>query len=148
MRDPALLTDLYELTMLQAYWRESMHEEAVFSLFVRRLPPERNFLLACGLDDALRYLETLCFTPESLAFLASRPEFRREFVAWLADFRFTGHVRAVREGTVIFANEPILEVVAPLPQAQLAESYLLNQINLQTTLASKAVRVLLIWLSR
>jgi len=139
----ALLTDLYELKMLQAYWREELLDDAVFSLFVRRLPPERNFLLACGLDDALRYLETARFTPETLDYLAGRPEFRADFLDWLAEFRFTGEVRAVREGTPVFANEPILEVAAPLPEAQLAESFLLNQVHLQTTLASKAARVVL-----
>jgi nicotinate phosphoribosyltransferase len=139
----ALLTDLYELTMVQAYWRERLLEEAVFSLFVRRLPPTRNFLVACGLEDALQYLESLRFTPAALEYLAARPEFQPDFVAWLADFRFRGQVRAVPEGTVIFANEPILEVSASLPEAQLAESLLLNQLHLQTTLASKAARVVL-----
>lgn len=139
----ALLTDLYELKMVQAYWREDLLDDAVFSLFVRRLPPGRNFLLACGLDDALRYLEGLRFTPETLDYVAGLPEFRADFVEWLADFRFTGEVRAVREGTPVFANEPILEIAAPLPEAQLIESFLLNQVHLQTTLASKAARVVL-----
>jgi nicotinate phosphoribosyltransferase len=139
----ALFTDFYELTMLQAYWRQGLTDEAVFDLFVRRLPARRNFLIACGLDDVLRYLEELRFTPEELEFLAARDEFSREFVDWLADFRFTGRVRAVREGTVVFAGEPILEVIGPLPQAQLVETFLLNQVNLQTTLASKAARVVL-----
>jgi nicotinate phosphoribosyltransferase len=139
----ALFTDLYELTMVQAYWREGLTDEAVFDLFVRRLSPRRNFLLACGLDDVLSYLETLRFAPDELEFLAAQSQFSRDFVEWLADFRFTGRVRAVREGTVIFANEPILEVAAPLAEAQLIETFLLNQINLQTTLASKAARVAL-----
>lgn len=139
----ALLTDLYELKMVQAYWREDLLDDAVFSLFVRRLPRERNFLLACGLDDALRYLEGVRFTPETLDYVAGLPDFHADFVDWLADFRFTGEVRAVREGTPVFANEPILEIAAPLPEAQLIESFLLNQIHLQTTLASKAARVVL-----
>ncbi|HEX2250669.1 MAG TPA: nicotinate phosphoribosyltransferase [Gemmatimonadales bacterium] len=139
----ALLTDLYQLTMVQAYWREGLHDEAVFSLFVRRLPPSRNFLLACGLDDALQYLETLRFTGEELDFLGTRPEFQESFIRWLADFRFQGDVRAMPEGTPVFAGEPILEIAAPLPQAQLVESLLLNQVHLQTTLASKAARVVL-----
>jgi nicotinate phosphoribosyltransferase len=139
----ALLTDLYQLTMVQAYWREQLNDEAVFSLFVRRLPPSRNFLLACGLDDALHFLETLRFTPEQLDFLGARPEFEERFVRWLADFRFRGEVRAVPEGTPVFAGEPILEVIAPLPQAQLAETLVLNQVHLQTMLASKAARVVL-----
>ena len=141
--DIALLTDLYELTMVQAYWRERLFDEAVFSLFVRRLPDSRNFLVACGLDDALQFLESLRFTPAALEYLAGRPEFQPPFIDWLADFRFRGAVRAVQEGTVVFANESILEVSGSLPEAQLAESLLLNQIHLQTTLASKAARVVL-----
>ena len=138
----ALFTDLYQLTMLQAYFEERMTERAVFSLFVRRLPPNRNFLIACGLDTVLDYLETLRFTDHDLAYLESLCMFSDRFLAWLADLRFTGDVHAVREGTPIFANEPILEVEAPLPEAQLIETYLLNQIQLQTMLASKAHRVL------
>ncbi|MGH7481864.1 MAG: nicotinate phosphoribosyltransferase [Longimicrobiales bacterium] len=129
--------------MVQAYWREALHDEAVFSLFVRRLPDERAFLLACGLDDALRFLEDLRFHPETLDYLASRPEFEQPFVDWLADLRFRGEVRAMPEGTPLFANEPILEVRASLPQAQLAETILMNQVQLQTMLASKAARVVL-----
>ena len=136
-----LLVDLYELKMLQAYWKERMFDEAVFSLFVRRLPEERNYLLACGLEDALHYLEHLRFDSDALGFLATRKEFSTDFLGWLKDFRFTGDVFAVPEGTPFFAQEPILEVVAPLPEAQIAETFLLNQINFQTVLASKASRV-------
>jgi nicotinate phosphoribosyltransferase len=137
----ALLTDLYELTMLRAYWQEGLDGEAVFSLFVRRLPAARNYLLACGLDDALRYLETLRFPPAGLDFLRRRPEFPDAFVDWLAGFRFTGDVYAVPEGTPLFPDEPILEVVAPIAQAQLAESFVMNQVHHQTVTASKAARV-------
>lgn len=140
-RNAALLTDQYQLTMLQAYHREELVEDAVFSLFVRRLPPRRNFLLACGLDDALRYLETLRFDRDSLDYLASRDEFSREFVDWLAALRFTGDVHALPEGTPVFAEEPILEVTAPLPEAQLVETFLMNQIHFQTLVATKAARV-------
>ncbi|MEE8561055.1 MAG: nicotinate phosphoribosyltransferase, partial [Gemmatimonadota bacterium] len=140
-RNAALLTDQYQLTMLQAYHREELVEDAVFSLFVRRLPPSRNFLLACGLDDALRYLETLRFDRGSLDYLASRDEFSREFVDWLAGLRFTGDVHALPEGTPVFAEEPILEVTAPLPEAQLVETFLMNQIHFQTLVATKAARV-------
>ncbi|RMF22896.1 MAG: nicotinate phosphoribosyltransferase [Cyanobacteria bacterium J083] len=137
----ALFTDLYELTMLQAYFEEEMTQEAVFSLFVRRLPPQRNFLLACGLDTVLNYLENLSFSDDDLAYLASLGKFSKRFLNWLRDFRFTGDVYAVSEGTPIFTNEPLLEIVAPLPQAQLVETYVMNQIHLQTLLASKAQRV-------
>lgn len=137
----ALLTDLYELTMLQAYWREKMLAEAVFSLYVRRMPPHRNLLLACGLEDVLEYLESVRFTDEALEFLASREEFSAGFLDWLAGFKFTGDVYAVPEGTPLFPDEPLLEVVAPLPEAQLVETFVMNQIHVQTVLASKAVRV-------
>ncbi|MBI4539560.1 MAG: nicotinate phosphoribosyltransferase [Gemmatimonadetes bacterium] len=136
-----LLTDLYQLTMLQAYWREGMMREAVFTLFVRRLPEARNYLLACGLEDALRYLETLGFSDEAIQHLATFPQFTAEFLEWLRGFRFTGDVYAVPEGTPVFGEEPILEVVAPLPQGQLAETFVMNQIHLQTLLAAKAARV-------
>ncbi len=137
----ALFTDLYELTMLQAYFAEGMTGEAVFSLFVRRLPSRRNFLLACGLEEVLDYLETLRFTDEDLDYLKSLKTFSDDFLDRLRSFRFGGDVYAVPEGTPVFANEPILEVVAPLPQAQLIETFVMNQVHLQTLLASKAHRV-------
>jgi nicotinate phosphoribosyltransferase len=137
----ALLTDLYEFTMVDAYLDEDLHDEAVFSLFVRRLPSRRNFLLACGLEDALLYLETLRFTPEQIDYLASLHLFSDRLLRYLERFRFSGEVCAVPEGTPVFGEEPILEVVAPLPEAQLVETYLLNQIHLQTLAASKTVRV-------
>ncbi len=137
----ALLIDLYELTMLHAYWREGMNDEAVFSLFARRLPRERNYLLACGLDDALRFLEDLRFSSESLDYLDTLPYFSKGFLSWLELFRFRGSVYAVREGTPLFPQEPLLEVVASLPEAQIAESVVMNQVHFQTVVASKASRV-------
>jgi nicotinate phosphoribosyltransferase len=142
-RNVALLTDQYELAMIQAYWRQRMSTPAVFSLFVRMLPETRNFLLACGLDDALDYLEDLHFEADALEYLHQRPELEPAFVDWLADFRFTGDVDAVPEGTPIFGQEPLLEVRAPLPEAQLVETVLMNQVHFQTLLASKAARVVL-----
>jgi nicotinate phosphoribosyltransferase len=136
-----LFTDLYELTMLQAYLEEDLTEDAVFSLFVRRLPKRRNFLIACGLGTVLDYLEDLHFSDGDIAYLASLERFSDRFLEWLRQFRFTGEVHAVAEGTPVFANEPILEVTAPLPQAQLVETFVMNQIHLQTVLASKAQRV-------
>jgi nicotinate phosphoribosyltransferase len=138
---PALVTDLYELTMLQAYFEERMSGCAVFSLFVRRLPESRNFLLACGLDDVLEYLETLCFDAPALRYLESLGRFSSPFLRFLERLRFTGDVRAVPEGTPVFADEPIVEVEAPIAEAQLVETMVINQINLQTMLASKAARV-------
>jgi nicotinate phosphoribosyltransferase len=138
---PILFTDLYELTMLQAYLEEGQDDEAVFSLFVRRLPERRNFLLACGLDTVLRFLETAHFDRAALDYLATLGLFCDRFLRSLEAFRFAGDVYAVPEGTPVFANEPIIEIVAPMPQAQLVETFLLNQVTLQTTLASKAARV-------
>ncbi len=140
-RNAPLLNDLYELTMLQAYFEEGMEAPAVFDLFVRRLPPERNYLVACGLDDVLHFLETLRFGPEALRFLESLGRFSPRFLERLADLRFEGDVFAVPEGTPVFGGEPILTVVAPLPQAQVVETFLLNQVSFQTLVASKAARV-------
>jgi len=136
----ALYTDLYQLTMLQAYWREGMDAPAVFDLFVRRLK-DRNYLLACGLEQALEFLETLSFSEEAIDYLAEQEQFEDAFLDWLADFEFTGDVYAVPEGTPVFPDEPIVEVVAPIGEAQLVETFLLNQITFQTTIASKASRV-------
>jgi nicotinate phosphoribosyltransferase len=140
-RPGALLTDLYELTMLQAYWREGLDDEAVFSLFFRHLPKARNYVVACGLEDALSYLEELRFEADDLDHLAGLGLFSDGFLDRLGGFRFTGDVWAVPEGTPVFPEEPLLEVVAPFPEAQLAESYVMNQIHLQSLLASKASRV-------
>jgi len=137
----ALLVDLYELTMAQAYWRQGMSQDAVFSLFIRSLQPERNYFLACGLDSVLRFLENLRFLPEATEYLSSLGMFSQEFLKWLGELRFTGAVHAVPEGTPVFPDEPVLELVAPLPQAQLVETFLMNQIHSQTVLASKAARV-------
>jgi len=137
----ALLTDLYELTMVQAYWREGLDGEAVFSLYFRTLPPGRSYALACGLEDALHFLENLQFSQEALDYLADQGQFKPRFLDWLGTMRFDGDVFAMPEGTPVFPDEPLLEVVAPIPVAQLAESFLMNQVHLQTVLASKASRV-------
>ncbi len=138
---PTLFTDLYELTMVQAYVAEGMDGEATFSLAVRGLPPRRNFLLACGLAQVLAHLESLSFSDDDLTYLKSLGAFSPDLLAWLQDFRFTGDVFAVPEGTPVFADAPILEITAPLPQAQLVETFVINQIHLQTLIASKAARV-------
>jgi len=142
-KDSALLTDLYQLTMLHAYHDQGMEDTAVFELFVRRLPPKRGFLLAAGLEQALDYLENLHFTAEELEWLAGYEHFNQEFVDYLAKLRFTGDVYALPEGTPFFPNEPVLRVIAPLPQAQLVESRLINLIHFQTLIASKAARCVL-----
>lgn len=135
-----LLTDLYQLTMLDAYYRLGMEKPAVFEFFVRRLPQARNFLVAAGLEQVLDYLESVRFTPAELDWLASTQRLSKECLERLAAFRFTGDVYAMREGTVFFASEPVLRVVAPLPQAQLIESRIVNLLQYQTLVASKAAR--------
>ena len=139
----ALFTDLYQLTMLQAYDATGMTATAVFEFFVRKLPPSRNFYIVAGLEQALDYLEDLRFTPEELQWLAGCGRFRQEFVDRLATFRFTGDVHAMPEGTAFFPDEPILRVTAPLPEAQLVESRLINLLQFQTLIASKAARCVL-----
>jgi len=143
LHDAALLTDLYELTMGAAYFREGIRQRASFSLFVRRLPPERAFLLAAGLEDVLEYLRSLRFTPAALGWLETLGRFERAYLDHLGGLRFTGEVRAVPEGTVVFADEPILEVSAPIIEAQLVETAVINRVHLQTVLASKAARSVL-----
>ncbi|MDO8631400.1 MAG: nicotinate phosphoribosyltransferase, partial [Phycisphaerales bacterium] len=136
-----MFADLYQLTMLRAYFELGMTEQAAFSLFVRKLPPRRNFLIACGLADLLNEIESLRFDDEQLRYLRSLGQFPDLFLDWLRKFRFNGDIHALREGTPFFANEPILEVVAPIAQAQIIETLVLNQIGLQTILASKATRI-------
>jgi nicotinate phosphoribosyltransferase len=141
--DSVLLTDLYELTMLEAYFAERMAGEAVFELFVRKLPPERNFLLAAGLADVVDYLTQLAFADGDLAWMRASGRFSDAFVDALREFRFSGDVDAMPEGTPFFADEPILRVSAPLPQAQFVESRVLNLMHYETIVASKAVRCVL-----
>lgn len=137
----ALFTDLYELTMAQAYIEEGMTGDAVFSLYVRTLPEKRKYLLAAGLNSVLEYLRNLRFTEEDLEYLEGTGFFNPSFLDWLRAFEFSGDVYAVPEGTPVFPGEPVLEVAAPLPQAQLVETLVLNQIHVQTLLASKASRI-------
>lgn len=139
----ALLTDLYQLTMLQAYVEHQMEEPAVFEFFVRTLPPQRAFLIAAGLEQALSYLEGLRVEPDELEWLAKDGRFSGELLRYLEGLRFTGDVHAMPEGAVFFPNEPILRVTAPLPEAQLVESRLINLLQFQTLIASKAVRSVL-----
>jgi nicotinate phosphoribosyltransferase len=139
----ALLTDLYQLAMLQAYYRQGMQDTAVFEFFVRRMPASRNFLLAAGLEQALEYLQNLRFSPPELDWVGRSGFFDADFVDQLRDFRFSGDVHAMPEGSIFFVNEPILRVTAPLPEAQLVESRIINLLHFQTLIASKAVRCVL-----
>jgi nicotinate phosphoribosyltransferase len=141
--DSALLTDLYEVAMLQAYFANRMNDTAAFEFFVRRLPDERNFLVAAGLEQVVTYLSTLHFDEDDLAWLAASKRFDSAFLDSLRDFRFTGGVDAFPEGTVFFAEEPILRVTAPLREAQFVESRVMNLLHFQTLVASKAARCVL-----
>ncbi|MBI5135727.1 MAG: nicotinate phosphoribosyltransferase [Nitrospirae bacterium] len=139
----ALLTDLYQLTMMKSYYDHGMEDVAVFEFFCRKLPEERGFLMAAGLEQVLDYLENLAFTPEELAWVERSGRFDARFVQRLERLRFTGEVVAMPEGTVCFGNEPLLRVVAPLPEAQLAETRIINLLHFQTLIASKAARMVL-----
>jgi nicotinate phosphoribosyltransferase len=137
----ALLTDLYELTMLQSYFDEGMNGLAVFDLFIRRLPRTRNYFVACGLEHVLHYLESFAFSEDAIDYLRSINRFSGPFLENLRQFRFTGDVYAVPEGTIVFANEPLIEIIAPLPEAQFVETFMMNQVQLATIAASKASRI-------
>ncbi|MFG0294431.1 MAG: nicotinate phosphoribosyltransferase [Maioricimonas sp. JB045] len=137
----ALLNDLYQLTMARAYDAEGMDQTASFELFFRTLPATRNYAVAAGLESALEYLEEFRFTEDDLNYLREQDLFPDSFLLRLKHLRFTGDVDAVPEGTIVFPNEPILRVTAPILQAQLVETFLINQIHLQTVAASKAARV-------
>ena len=138
-----LLTDLYQLNMIQAYLDHGQTETAVFEFFVRALPSRRQFLMAAGLEQALDFLQGLHFSADDLDWLARSGRFGKGLIDYLAGLRFTGDVHAMPEGTVFFANEPILRVTAPLPQAQLVETRLINLLHFQTLVASKAARSML-----
>jgi nicotinate phosphoribosyltransferase len=141
--DSLLLTDLYQLTMLEAYLEQGCTETAAFEFFVRKLPERRGFLMAAGLEQALEFLENVRLSDRELAWLRQSGRFKAGTIDWLAEFRFGGDVDAMPEGTVFFSNEPVLRVVAPLPVAQLVESRLMNIVHFQSLVASKAARMVL-----
>jgi nicotinate phosphoribosyltransferase len=143
VKTSALLTDLYQLTMLQGYFDHGMKETAVFEFFVRKLPAKRNFLIAAGLEQVLAFLEQVQFSPQELEWIAGHGAFRPAFVRHLETLRFTGDVYAMPEGTVFFPGEPILRVTAPIAESQLVESRLINLLHFQTLIASKAARSVL-----
>ena len=140
--ETSLLVDRYELTMAASYHRDGRHEPAVFELFVRRIPPHRDWLLVCGLGPATRMISEMRFGPGELEYLRSL-NYGDEFLAYLEGLRFSGDIEAMPEGTIAFANEPLVRVTAPLIEAQLVETLLLNQINFQTMIATKSARLVL-----
>jgi nicotinate phosphoribosyltransferase len=137
----ALFADLYELTMAASYHAHGLDEPATFDLFARHLPPRRGYLVACGLDTALDYLERLHFDEDALRYLRSLELFDESFLERLGALRFTGEVWAIPEGGLVFPNEPIVQVTGPLVEAQIVETFLLNCIGYQTMIATKAARV-------
>ncbi len=143
LRSP-LLTDLYQLNMVQAYLEHGVTETATFEFFVRELPGHRRFLVAAGLEQALEFLESLAFSADDLDWLKSSGRFSQGLIEYLAGLRFTGDVHAMPEGRVVFADEPILRVTAPIPLAQLVESRLINILHYQMLVAAKAARHVLI----
>lgn len=136
-----LLVDLYELTMAQAYFIYKDNARATFDLFAREIPANRAYLVACGLQDALEYIKNLSFGREDVAYLKKQNLFSTAFLRYLENFRFHGDIWAMPEGTVFFPGEPVIRVTAPIIEAQIIESFLLNTINLQAMIASKAARV-------
>ena len=138
--DLGLFTDLYELTMSQAFLRQGMSATATFSLFTRTYPPNRAYFVSAGLDDVLDYLSNLNFSERAIDYLQATGIFSDDFLEYLSGVRFTGSVRAIPEGRVYFTDEPAVEITAPLIEAQLAETFIINQVNLQSMLATKAAR--------
>ena len=138
--DLGLFTDLYELTMSQAFLRQGMSETATFSLFTRTYPPNRAYFVSAGLEDVLDYLSNLNFSERAIDYLRATDIFSDDFLEYLSGVRFTGSVRAIPEGRLYFTDEPAVEITAPLIEAQLAETFIINQVNLQSMLATKAAR--------
>jgi nicotinate phosphoribosyltransferase len=136
-----LLMDLYELTMAQVYFKYRKNTAATFDLFVRRLPANRGYLLACGLSDILEFIKGLKFDNHAINYLKRQRLFSQKFLSYLKNFRFRGDIWAMPEGEIFFANEPLLRITANIIEAQILESFLLNTVNLQTMIASKASRV-------
>ncbi len=142
MKVSPLLTDLYQLTMLQGYFESGMNEKAVFEFFVRELPENRNFLIAAGLEQVISFVEELRFSSDEIEWLKSLRIFKKEFLEWLKELRFTGDLYAMPEGTIFFQNEPIIQICAPICEAQLIETRLINIVHYQTLVASKAIRMI------
>ena len=138
--DLGLFTDLYELTMAQTYFEQRMFAPATFGLFVRSYPPNRGYFVCAGLEDALEYLENLHFDGDSLDYLSATGMFTEDFLEYMGGLRFTGSVRAMPEGRLYFTNEPVMEVTAPIIEAQLVETLIINRLNLQSLQATKAAR--------
>ncbi|MGN8631551.1 nicotinate phosphoribosyltransferase [Blautia sp. HCP3S3_G3] len=136
-----LLTDLYELTMMQGYFKNHNNQTVIFDMFYRNNPCDGGFAISAGLEQMIEYIENLRFTEEDIEYLRSLHIFEEDFLEYLSDFHFTGDIYAIPEGTVIFPREPLVKVVAPIMEAQLVETAILNIINHQSLIATKAARV-------
>ncbi|MCZ6622980.1 MAG: nicotinate phosphoribosyltransferase, partial [Deltaproteobacteria bacterium] len=133
----ALVTDLYQLTMAQSYFQSRKLESATFSLFIRSYPPNRGYFVSAGLEDILIFLQNFAFDPRAIDYLRSKRLFADEFLDFLKGLHFTGEVWAIPEGRLFFKDEPILEITAPIIEAQMVETFVINQINLQALIATK-----------
>lgn len=136
----SLLTDFYELTMCASYFENNRNETATFDLFIRKLPPNRAYFIFAGLEQVLLFIENIKFDEDQIKYLRKQ-KFSSKFLEYLRNFKFTGDVWSVPEGTIVFPEEPLMRITAPIIQAQLIETFLLNTVNLQTTIATKAARV-------
>ena len=136
-----LLTDLYELTMMQGYFKNPTNQTVIFDMFYRNNPCGGSFAIAAGLEQMIEYIENLRFTEEDIEYLRSLDMFQEDFLDYLSTFHFTGDIYAIPEGTVVFPREPIVKVIAPIMEAQLVETAILNIINHQSLIATKAARV-------
>lgn len=140
-RNLTLLTDFYELTMMQGYFENKTNETVIFDVFYRTNPSGSGYAVCCGLEQMIDYVKNLHFSKEDIEYLRSLQMFKEDFLAYLADFKFTGNIYAIPEGTVVFPMEPLVKVIAPIMEAQLVETAILNIINHQSLIATKASRV-------
>ena len=136
-----LLTDLYELTMMQGYFKNPVQETVIFDAFYRVNPCGNGYAIAAGLEQVIDYIKNLRFSEEDVEYLGSLGIFEKDFLDYLKDFRFSGDIYAIPEGTVVFPREPLIKVIAPIMEAQLVETAILNIINHQSLIATKAARV-------
>ena len=136
-----LLTDLYELTMMQGYFKNPTNQTVIFDMFYRNNPCGGGFAICAGLEQMIEYIENLRFAEEDITYLRSLGIFEEDFLEYLSNFKFTGDIYAIPEGTVIFPREPMVKVIAPIMEAQLVETAILNIMNHQSLIATKAARV-------